>query len=170
MVSVVPYDPSWPEMYRQEADVLVRFLPCLKLHHIGSTSVVGMTAKPVVDMLGVVASLDLIDGRTNDLETLGYEVKGAHGLVGRRYFRKSNTWGQRTHHLHVFTQGSLHIERLLAFRDYLRAHPWVVTQYAHVKSEAQSGSGAKLYPEAKAPFIAKVEQDALIWSRTAGGG
>lgn len=169
---VVPHDPAWAEAFSREADALRHALGEreLDLHHIGSTAIPGILAKPIIDMLGVVEEIGIMDGCAETLRMLGYEVMGPHGIEGRRYFRKSNPDGRRTHHLHVFARGSVHVSRHLAFRDFLRSHPAKAAEYSDLKARIiASGHVARdEYIKAKAPFVQKTERLALDWYRDLG--
>mgnify|MGYP000440740499 CR=1 FL=1 len=88
---------------------------------------------------------------------------GAFGIEGRRYFRKDDSGGNRTHLLHVFKAGSPHIERHLAFSDYLRSHPDKAAEYSALKAGIVS-SGAP-YQKARDPFVQRIEAQALAWYR-----
>lgn len=101
-VRVVPPDPAWAEGYRRERALLMPvFGPLLvELHHIGSTAVEGLWAKPILDLMPVVTSLEAVDRLDPELEALGYQCMGEFGIPGRRYFRKGGD--HRTHQLHVF--------------------------------------------------------------------
>jgi GrpB-like predicted nucleotidyltransferase (UPF0157 family) len=164
---VVPHDPNWKAAFDTEARLVATALGDteIELHHIGSTAIKGILAKPIIDLLGVVGDLKWIDQQTKQMESLGYEVMGQFGIDGRRYFRKSNAKDQRTHHLHVFQSGSVHIERHLAFRDYLRHHTPVAAEYSALKQSLTSGTGASWdkYLDGKDPFIKATEKDALKW-------
>ncbi len=140
------------------------------VHHIGSTAVPGLRAKPVVDMLAEVADLACLDGQNDRLEALGYEVMGEFGMSGRRYFRKNNPEGGRTHQLHVFEAGSPQVRRHLDFRDFLRAHPEHALAYAHLKSELAERFpwDISAYTDGKDLFIRDMDARASAWR--AGGG
>jgi GrpB-like predicted nucleotidyltransferase (UPF0157 family) len=170
---VVPHDPRWPQAFAREARAILGALGegRITLDHIGSTAIPGILAKPIIDMLGEVAEPDLIDWQTPALEGLGYQAMGEFGIAGRRYFRKHDGNGQRSHHLHVFATGSPHIERHIAFRDYLRAHPDRATAYSRLKAAVTARDGLSMddYMDAKAPFIAEVEALALDWFRRTRG-
>lgn len=173
-VIVVAHDPRWARDFEREAEAIHAALdiPPIALHHIGSTAITGILAKPVVDLLGVVADLDGIDRRAATMRGLDYEVMGPYGIDGRRYFRKSGADGRRTHHLHVFAAGSPQIERHLAFRDYLREHPSKAAEYSALKARLTAGGGASMdaYIEGKAPFIAATDALALDWYRGRDSG
>lgn len=133
-IVVVAYNPSWPAAYEAEArrvrDALGDVL--LELHHIGSTSVPNLPAKPVIDILAVVRSTADLDARDPQMRTIDYEPRGEFHIPGRRYFTHG-TDENRTHHLHAFPTGHHRIRDHLLFRDYLRAHPDAVRAYADLK-------------------------------------
>ncbi len=124
-IPMVPHDPTWSSAFAAAAQEIRNALgqSLLELHHIGSTSIPGIFTKPVIDMLGVVADLAVVDQQTTQMQSLGYEVMGEFGISGRRYFRRDNTAGDRTQQLHAFQLGSPHIRRHLVFRDFLRTIP-----------------------------------------------
>lgn len=167
MVVVVAYDPSWPQAFACEAGLIEGALgPGVRLHHIGSTSVPGLAAKPVIDVLMEVACLAALDGEAAVMEALGYEVMGAFGIEGRRYFRKDDARGLRTHQIHAFETGSPHLARHLAFRDYLRAHGDVAAKYGALKLRlAETCADAGAYMDGKDGFVKRVEGEAVAWSR-----
>lgn len=164
-IEVASYDPRWPLLFAAERDLLVAALPHLSfhVHHIGSTSVPKLAAKPIIDLLLEVDSLEKLDCAGPSLVELGYEVMGEFGIPRRRYFRKGLE--RRTHQLHAFQAGDSHVLRHLAFRDYLRAHPDVAAQYAALKmSLANSCSSMDDYCDGKDPFIQQHEALALRWA------
>jgi GrpB-like predicted nucleotidyltransferase (UPF0157 family) len=132
-IEVVPYDPQWSDLFDQEAKLLHSVLGdnCLAIHHIGSTAVPGLSAKPIIDMIPVVKDILRVDTITSNLQFLGYEAMGELGMPFRRYFRKGNPI--RTHHIHIFEERNGEIERHLTFRDYLRSTPSAVEAYASLK-------------------------------------
>lgn len=141
----------------------------LAIHHIGSTAIPGIHAKPIIDMLVAVSDVLLLDGKVRQLEVLGYEAMGEFGIAGRRFFRKNDHDGNRTHHVHVFQAASPQIERHLAFRDFMRAHPNYANQYDALKLHL-----ATLYPtdiasymDGKDEFIREMDARAALWR--AGG-
>jgi GrpB-like predicted nucleotidyltransferase (UPF0157 family) len=164
---VLPHDPAWAAAFTAEAARLrPAFGACLvALHHIGSTSVTGLVAKPIIDLMAEVTVLDAID--TAAVLGLAYEAMGAYGIEGRRYFRKIDAAGRRTHHLHVFQTGSPHVTRHLAFRDYLRSHPEAVAAYAALKAHLLAGGQTRWedYLDGNAAFVAEMEAKALKWTK-----
>ena len=161
------HDPGWRAKFETERRRLLEQVPALtRLHHIGSTSIPGILAKPIIDMLGEVEDLDLLEPYHAQFETLGYEVMGAFGISERRYFRKTDNAGKRSHNLHVFETGSEHLRRHLAFRDYLRTHEDVARAYSDLKrSLLRMSTEAEAYMDGKDPFIQEVETRALAWAR-----
>lgn len=166
---VVPHDLAWARAFEIEAHAIKAALSrgTIDLHHIGSTAIAGILAKPIIDLLGVVDHLEVIDRQTCEMGRLGYEVMGAYGIEGRRYFRKMDASGERTHHLHVFARGSSHILRHLAFRDYLRHHGDKAAEYSSLKASLTSGDlpSWEAYMDGKDPFIATTELEAVRWYR-----
>ncbi len=163
-VTVVDYDPKWPAKYEMERDAISAILAgnCLSLYHIGSTSVPGLAAKPIIDIMAVVRSLKEVDALSGKFEELGYECLGEFGMAGRRYFRKGGD--ERTHQIHVFQVDDWpNIARHLAFRDYMRTHEEERREYGTLKK-----SLAKAFPydiegycEGKEAFVREREARAL---------
>ncbi|MGR3503143.1 GrpB family protein [Pseudaestuariivita sp.] len=162
---IVAYDPAWPAAFADEAARIAAELPqgLVTLHHIGSTSVPGLCAKPIIDMLGEVERLEDAQGQAAEFARLGYEVKGAFGIPGRLYCRKTDAAGTRTHHLHIFETGSPGARRHLAFRNHLRANPDVAADYAALKRRlvSQQGATSESYMDGKDAFVKRVEAEAL---------
>lgn len=90
-----------------------------------------MAAKPIIDMLIEVRSIEAVSQFDEQMKANGYTPKGENGIAGRRYFQKGGN--KRTHHVHMYEQGNPAIERHLLFRDYLRAHPNIEKEYAVLK-------------------------------------
>ncbi|HLO95940.1 MAG TPA: GrpB family protein [Burkholderiaceae bacterium] len=167
-VRVEPYQADWPHAFEAECRRLQQALGDVvhALHHIGSTSVPGLAAKPIIDMLLEVPDLATLDARSEALAVLGYEALGEYGLPGRRYFRKSDALGQRSHHLHAFAAAHAEARRHLVFRDYLIAHPEVAAAYGALKlALAQAHpEDIEAYMDGKDPFIKNHEARALRWA------
>lgn len=165
-IVVVPYDPNWPLQFEAAAAALRPVFGdnLIALHHIGSTSVPGLAAKPTLDLLGVVKSLALVTEKRSVFESLGYQARGAYGIEGREFFVKGAP--NPTHHLHVYEEGNVEILRHLAFRDYLRAHPDVAAEYAALKSKlaALYTLDPVSYQDGKNDWIRRVERQALDWT------
>jgi GrpB-like predicted nucleotidyltransferase (UPF0157 family) len=165
-VVLVPHDPRWDDAARIEAERLSRVLPTGTLetvHHIGSTAIEGLLAKPILDLLPVIADASAFDAARPALEAAGYLWWGEYGLPGRRYLTREVD-GVRTAHFHAYARGSDEITRHLAFRDYVRARPEVRDAYAIEKERARSVAGDSYgYADEKAAFVRRVEADALRW-------
>lgn len=136
ILTVVDYDEMWPTLFENERTLLQMTLGKVisRIHHIGSTSVPGLSAKPVIDILIEVANLEELDSLNQAMEGVGYTVRGENGILNRRYFTKGGN--QRSHHIHAFTTGDAQIIKHLAFRDYLIKHNDVAIQYALMKKSA----------------------------------
>jgi len=167
-IHVVAPDPDWPANFQREAGLIVRELGRLvvAIHHIGSTSIPGIFAKPVIDILLEVADLDALDAISEGMRRLGYEGLGEFGIAGRRYFRRNDPSGVRTHQVHAFLQGDPHVHRHLAFRDYLIAHPDVAAAYSTLKRRLadRHPEDVEAYMDGKEPFIKEQLAKALAWT------
>ena len=169
-IVLAPHDAAWAHEFAREAQLIERALGdiLVDLQHIGSTAIPGIVAKPVIDLLGAVTSIAALDAATPHLESLGYEALGEFGLAGRRYFRKDNAAGVRTHQLHAYAAGSPDFQRHMDFRDYLRAHDDVARAYASLKQDLarQSEGDMRAYSKGKTQFIRDVEHRAATqWDR-----
>jgi GrpB-like predicted nucleotidyltransferase (UPF0157 family) len=172
-VYLVSYDPEWPGFAALQIERLRVLEPLLVVvHHIGSTSVPGMAAKPVIDLMPLVADLDAFDSRQSEVEALGYAWHGEFGVEGRRFCTMDNDSGQRIVQLHCYQDDSPHAKRQLAFRDYLRAFPDVAAAY-----EAEKYRASALFPDnsvdysrEKGAFIRAAEAKALAWVVGEEGG
>lgn len=164
-VIVTPYQEAWGEMFETEAAQLrTVFGGRLRaVHHIGSTSVPRLSAKPIIDILPVVDTLSDIESFDTAMGALGYEVMGEFGMPGRRYYRKGGD--DRTHHIHLYADGSPEIRRHVVFRDYLRQHPDEVVAYSDIKERLaeQYPVDISAYIAGKDAFVKEMEQRALAW-------
>jgi len=167
-VNVIPYNPKWGLQFESEKELLLKSLKniILRIHHIGSTSVEGLAAKPIIDILLEVTALEELDKSAFIFEELGYEPKGEFGIEGRRYYRKGRD--HRTHHIHAFKEGDENILRHLAFRDYLRTHPNIAKEYQALKEKLakEFHDNTKAYCDGKDAFIKHYEKEALKWKST----
>ena len=155
-------DPGWAEEGAREAAAVGRALDARAVEHVGSTAVPELAAKPVVDLLAGLDSLDLAPEQIRAMEALGYEALGEYGLPGRLFFRKGSE--QRTHHVHAVELDGAHWRRHLAVRDYLRAHPDEADAYAAEKRRVASDTSHRdEYALGKAAFVDALEQRALAW-------
>ncbi len=165
-VRLTAHSENWARMFEEEAAVLRRIFGenVVTFEHFGSTAVPGLPAKPVIDMMCIVQSIEQIDACNEEMAALGYDVAGEWGIPGRRLFRKGGD--NRTHHIHAYEVGSLQISRHLVVRDYLRAHPEEVERYGQLKETlAQRWDDTRDYSLAKKPFVQALEQRALRWDQ-----
>jgi GrpB-like predicted nucleotidyltransferase (UPF0157 family) len=136
-VALAPHDPQWTVRAKALIADLRAAAPdaLTALHHIGSTAVPGLAAKPVIDLLGEAGSLAAIEAARPALEALGWRWRGENGATGRRYFTMDDPeTGARAAHLHVHAAGDLMIAWHLTFRDRLRAEPETAEAYAREKA------------------------------------
>ena len=163
-VRVVQYNPDWVHQFEKEAKELADQIGSILNHvyHIGSTSVPGLMAKPVIDIMLDVSDLAELDKHSFKLANLSYEVLGENGIPGRRYFRKGGD--NRTHQIHAFQSGDPNLIRHLAFRDYLIKNKSVAEAYGALKfAIAERCSGIKQYCDEKDAFIKYHEAIAVEW-------
>jgi GrpB-like predicted nucleotidyltransferase (UPF0157 family) len=167
IVEVCNYNPDWPKQFQLEAERLKNLFgdELLAVHHIGSTAVPGLQAKPVLDLLPVVRDIRRVDTFNQAMRTMGYQPKGEYGIPGRRFFIKGGN--RRTHHVHVFQHGDPEIHRHLVFRDYLRAHPHEAERYGKLKAELalKHPWDIEAYMAGKAGLVRELERAALEWAR-----
>ena len=165
-VVVTEYSPDWKVKFEREAEIIKNILKdnLISIHHIGSTSVEGLKAKPIIDIMPVVAEIGKVDCLAGEFERVGYEYLGEFGIPGRRYLRKGGD--ERTHQIHIFEAcNSAAIERHLALRDYLRTHKEAADEYGRLKERL-----AKTFPydieaycDGKGEFVKDLERTALEW-------
>jgi len=164
----VPYREDWPAAFAREADNLRALLrdELVAVHHIGSTSIPGLAAKPVIDVLPVVRDIAYLDRHCGVLVAAGYTAWGEYGLPRRRYFTRERD-GMRTHHAHCYGEGDPEIERHLAFAAYLRAHGAARVEYEALKREAFERHPADIgaYCDFKDSWIKATERRAIEWYR-----
>ena len=167
-VELVPHDPRWADAAKTQSDLLVAAVgpSLLIVHHIGSTSIPNIRAKPILDLLPVVSSLLDLDEHRAHLEALGYEWGEEFGLPGRRYCTKTDLdTGRRLIQLHCYQRGSSEIDRHIAFRDYLRERPELALAYEQEKARCQAlhPDNTHAYGDCKNDWIKRVEAEAFAW-------
>lgn len=166
-VIVEPFNVEWANLFRRESRVVADALGGVSvgIHHIGSTAIPNIHAKPIIDMLIEVSSLEQADTRQGYLEGYGYEAMGEFGIPGRRYYRKQDESGANRYQLHAFVAGSQDVDRHLAFRDFMSAHADPAKQYADLKCRLarQYPHDIDRYQDGKEEFIKIMEQRALEW-------
>lgn len=149
-VLVLPYDQQWPRFFEAIRAELAAALGPLALHieHVGSTSVSGLWAKPIIDIDVVISDYAVFPAVVGALKQIGYEHEGDLGIPEREAFRYEGKTHLQKHHLYVCPQSSRELHRHLTFRDYLRTHPEAVKAYSEAKITA-----ARLYPDSIDDYI-----------------
>lgn len=164
-IEVVEYDPIWPLLYESERVLLFQTLGdiAVRIHHIGSTAVPALAAKPTIDILIEVTDVVALDARNQDMRGIGYEPKGESGIPRRRYFKKGGN--NRTHNIHAFARTDSNVTRYIAFRDYLRAHPEVAYEYAKLKNDGATKCDNDIvrYCDGKDAYVKHIEAEAVRW-------
>lgn len=158
-IIIEPYNPLWPKYYREEAKALKKVFnkELEAIHHVGSTSVKGLAAKPIIDIIPVVKNIQKVDDLNDKMEALGYEVKGEFGLPFRRFFTKRQ--GSAQFNVHVYEKHHPEISRMILLREYLKKHPADKKRYAVLKSELAQKfpDDINAYCEAKTDFIKEID-------------
>ena len=150
-VIVLPYDRAWKadfEKIRAEIESAAGDL-IERIEHVGSTSVEGMKAKPIIDIDVVIRDYSVFEDLVQKLAAIGYEHEGDLGVKHREAFRYADKPHLQAHHLYVCPADSEELRRHITFRDYLRSHPEAVRRYSDVKEQA-----ARLYPDDIDGYIA----------------
>ncbi len=171
IVTIVPYHPKWAEYFRQEKELLLKTMgeTVLDIRHIGSTSIVGMPSKPILDILVGIQTLAEVEPFVANLNAIGYEDKGNGDEPGRRYFVKGAP-EKRTHHLNFCEMNGSFWVRHILFRDYLEIHPEAAQQYAALKRTlaAKFPNDRPAYTAGKEKFVRSILE--LATSKGAGYG
>lgn len=143
-VVILPYSAEWKINFELIKIELLNVLEDLvvSIEHVGSTSVEGLSAKPIIDIDIVIKDHSIFDSVVNKLEQIGYRHEGDLGIKDREAFKYSGKEHLQKHHLYVCPMDSEELKRHITFRDYLREHPQEVKAYSQIKVE-----GANLYPD-----------------------
>jgi len=169
-IEIVAYDPSWPGWFAELGRELRGALGdvALRIDHIGSTSVPGLAAKPIIDVQVSVASFEPLDAFRRPLQRLGYVYRADNPERTKRYFREPPS--RRRTHLHVRRAGSFSEQWALLFRDHLRTHRDVAVEYEALKRRLaiQFRDDRHAYTNAKVPFLWQVIRQADEWAQAQG--
>ena len=167
-IEIVEYRPEWLVLFEHEkAAIMERCRPrVMEVHHVGSTSVPGLAAKPILDIMPVVANPDDGEDAVEPMATLGYRYRDENGLPGRFYFDKIVD-GRTVVHAHMYPQDHFDVRKLVAFRDHLRTHQEAALAYERLKRELASKyrDDRVSYTDAKGAFINEITAAALADSQ-----
>jgi len=165
-IIVVDYNTNWSNQYEQEKQqILLALGNTVTIQHIGSTSVPGLAAKPVIDMLLGLKHIPPLPMQISSVEIIGYSYYGELGIPGRHYFCKGMP---RTHQIHaVLTDGEFW-QRHILFRDFLRNNPQAAQRYETLKRKlAQEFERDRpSYTNSKTPLIEQLLVEAKLWQQT----
>ena len=162
-VEVVPYDVSWTKDFWNIKNEILKVLDklVLSIEHVGSTSVCGLWAKPIIDIDVVIRDYSVLSNVVKALSSIGYRHEGNLGVEEREAFAYEGKEHHKEHHLYVCPKDSVELRKHVAFIDYLRIHPEAQLEYSQIKQQ-----GAKLYPydvdryiEYKAFFIKRIYKE-----------
>ncbi|CAN5339649.1 hypothetical protein BH10PSE19_BH10PSE19_00650 [soil metagenome] len=163
-VELMPYNSAWPQLFIEEKKAIAAILQenCVEIHHIGSTAIPDIYAKPIIDILPIVKDIHLVDALNHEFEKLGYTCMGEYGIKGRRFYWKSTT--VRTHHIHLFAQGSSEITRHIEFKNFLIAHANYANAYSVMKRCLAEVFTYDIenYVNAKGSFVQMIEYKAGV--------
>jgi GrpB-like predicted nucleotidyltransferase (UPF0157 family) len=167
---VIAYDDAWPAIFEELGRRLRSSLGwvAVRIDHIGSTAVVGLAAKPIIDVQISVDSLEPVDAYRDGLERCGFVWRADNPELTKRYFRDS--LGDRRTHIHVRVAGSFGEQFALLFRDYLRIHHERAREYAELKLQWAENhrNDRQAYVDAKAPFVWDTIRAADGWAQETG--
>jgi len=170
-VIIVNYNNTWPEMFEKLKLIIQEYLGelVLSIEHVGSTSIPGLAAKPIIDIDVVVESFSQLPTVIDKLSELGYVYEGNLGIEDREAFARKDNFvpyskdnnEKPEHHLYVCNVESRELLRHIKFRDTLNTHPSLVTEYGQLKKELAEAyrNNRKAYTEGKTQFVTKVLND-----------
>lgn len=157
-IQMFSYNSEWPLLFQKEAEIIKNILKdnCIGIEHIGSTSIIGLSAKPIIDIMVIVKNISNLDKGL--MEDINYKFMGEYGIPFRQYFQKGESI--RTHHVHIYEKDNPEIERHIKFRDWMRNNPRDAEEYNTLKK-----SLAKKFPNdifsycaGKEVFIKEIER------------
>ncbi len=162
-IIVQPYDEMWKQDFISISNEIRDALGelALRIEHVGSTSVPGLSAKPVIDIDVVIRDHSVLDEVVSRLAKIGYQHEGNLGIAGREAFGYEGKEHLKEHHLYVCPEDSPELKRHIAFRDYLRSHPDAAQEYSRIKEEAASFYPYDIdqYIGHKSPVIEKIYKE-----------
>jgi GrpB-like predicted nucleotidyltransferase (UPF0157 family) len=165
-IRVVHHDPNWSNLFQREAEAIAEALrgQAIAVHHIGSTAIPNIRAKPIIDILVVVRDIEKVDGFNEAMMRLGYQPLGENGIPGRRFFIKGGDY-TRSHHVHTYQTRHPEVDAHLNFRDYLIAHAEEAQAYSRLKEALarQFPHDIDGYMAGKDAFIKETIRKAKAW-------
>ena len=165
---IIPYDPQWPILFSKESERISHIIGdnILEIHHIGSTSVPGMSGKATIDILFVVDDISKIDDYISYLKKIGYASLGSRNAKNSHLFEKEVD-DQRLFIIHFYKNNHPEIFQILAIRDYLRAHPNKADQYSEFKLSLfqKFPNDYVQYRKLKDEYMENLKNEAIIWSK-----
>lgn len=165
----VDHNPSWPLEFLEVSEEITSIMDkhLLKLHHIGSTAIPNLMAKPIIDILGVTGDFEKISSYKVQMQSRGFEFKGEFGISQRAYFSRSQGIAV---HLHIFPENHSQVTKHLLFRDYLLMHPEAVRAYQAKKEELLrlSPQSREVYQQGKEDLINQIMEAAYNWNSNSG--
>ena len=165
--SIVDYDPNWVNQFNVIRGLLSKVFGtrAIQIEHVGSTSIPGMKAKPLIDVLVVVEKIEDFSKEKKEMMKAGYEWDKNVIAPNSLLFFKMGTAGEKLENIHVFEKDALHVRRFLAKRDYFRAFPAKAKEYSDLKEKIAQKypNNYEAYRKAKEPFLAQIEPEAYKW-------
>lgn len=165
-IIIEEYNPNWISEYEKEAKRIADILKdeLVRIHHIGSTSVPNLPAKPIIDILLEIKSLDKMENFRDSFEKIGYKCLGEYGIPFRCFFRKGGE--NPTHNIHAYErENTYEINRYLAVREFLKKNKSWAKEYAQLKIRLAERFPHSIedYCEGKDGFVKELEKTALDW-------
>lgn len=159
IVMLEEHNENWKEEYENEKDQLIKLIGkyIIEIHHVGSTSINKLKAKPIIDILIVIENLDQIEEIDNILKEYDYHNRGAQGVIDRIFFAKGPEEA-RTHYLHFTYPNSKTYYDQIYFKRYLNEHPEYIEKYCNLKQELAEkyAQDRKSYTAGKNEFITNI--------------
>jgi GrpB-like predicted nucleotidyltransferase (UPF0157 family) len=166
--SIKKYSKNWARRFRAQEKLLKKILgdSIVEIHHVGSTSIPGMDAKPVIDVLIIAKNLKSIDEAEGKFKTLGYGLLVNYVTPNSRLLYKFRG-KEKLYNIHLLPQSNPESKRLLHVKNYLIAHPDVARQYVQLKKKLYKNTkNYALYRKGKADFCKMLSEKAKRWAKT----
>ena len=170
-MDIVEYDNNWVTLFEIEKELLAKVFKnnIIRIEHFGSTSIPGLPAKPIIDIMILVHDINKVEKHDSEMKTFGYTARGENGMTGRRYFVKyKDDMMNHSHHVHIYQEnGNPFINEAFIFRDYLRVNQEALEKYATVKKELskQFYNEPLSYTEGKHDCVMEILEEAKCYFR-----